>query len=78
MINEEFVILLTILLSLYRLQSYSHMNHGYQYKFLLIGDSRVGKSSLVRRFADDSFEQSYLATIGVDFKIKYVFFYEET
>ena len=54
------------------------MNHGYQYKFLLIGDSRVGKSSLVRRFADDSFEQSYLATIGVDFKIKYVFFYEET
>ncbi len=45
-------------------------NH-YQYKIVLIGDSSVGKSSLLRRFADDSFEESYLATIGVDFKFKY-------
>lgn len=28
----------------------------YQYKIVLIGDSSVGKSSLLRRFADDSFE----------------------
>ncbi len=45
-------------------------NH-FQYKIVLIGDSSVGKSSLLRRFADDSFEESYLATIGVDFKFKY-------
>ena len=47
------------------------MTHNYQYKIVLIGDSSVGKSSLLRRFADDSFEESYLATIGVDFKFKY-------
>lgn len=43
----------------------------YNYKIVLIGDSSVGKSSVLRRFADDSFEESYLATIGVDFKFKY-------
>jgi GTPase SAR1 family protein len=47
------------------------MSQTSQYKIVLIGDSSVGKSSLLRRFADDSFEESYLATIGVDFKFKY-------
>ena len=49
------------------------MTKNYQFKVVLIGDSSVGKSSLLRRFADDSFEESYLATIGVDFKFKYAF-----
>lgn len=31
----------------------------------------MGKSSILRRFADDSFQESYLATIGVDFRFKY-------
>lgn len=44
----------------------------YQYKVVLIGDSSVGKSSLLKRFADDTFEETYLATIGVDFKFKYL------
>ena len=48
------------------------MSQQFQYKVVLIGDSSVGKSSLLRRFADDSFEESYLATIGVDFKFKYL------
>ncbi len=48
------------------------MAQNFMYKIVLIGDSSVGKSSLLRRFADDSFEESYLATIGVDFKFKYV------
>jgi len=33
-------------------------------KLLLIGDSGVGKSSILVRFADDSFSQSFIATIG--------------
>jgi len=40
------------------------------FKLLLIGDSGVGKSSLLHRFADDIYTDSYISTIGVDFKIK--------
>lgn len=44
----------------------------YLFKVVLVGNSSVGKSSLLRRFADDSFQESYLATIGVDFRFKYL------
>ncbi|KAE8665630.1 Ras-related protein RABD2a [Hibiscus syriacus] len=37
------------------------------FKLLLIGDSGVGKSCLLLRFADDSYVESYISTIGVDF-----------
>ncbi|KAJ6686026.1 RAS-RELATED PROTEIN RABD2A-LIKE [Salix purpurea] len=39
----------------------------YLFKLLLIGDSGVGKSCLLLRFADDSYIESYISTIGVDF-----------
>jgi len=42
----------------------------YLYKLLIIGDSGVGKSCLLLRFADDIFTDSFISTIGVDFKIK--------
>ena len=35
-----------------------------------MGDSSVGKSCLLLRFADDSFSESYISTIGVDFRFK--------
>ncbi|PAA90314.1 hypothetical protein BOX15_Mlig001100g1 [Macrostomum lignano] len=44
---------------------YSHL-----FKLLIIGDSGVGKSSLLVRYTDDTFSGSYITTIGVDFKIK--------
>ena len=37
---------------------------------VLIGDSGVGKSSLILRFTEDSFNGSFISTVGVDFKIK--------
>lgn len=37
-------------------------------KLILIGNSGVGKSSLLIRFADNKFSENYLTTIGVDFK----------
>eukprot|EP00271_Cylindrocystis_brebissonii_P014564 TRINITY_DN35934_c0_g1_i1.p2 TRINITY_DN35934_c0_g1~~TRINITY_DN35934_c0_g1_i1.p2 ORF type:complete len:213 (-),score=43.51 TRINITY_DN35934_c0_g1_i1:1840-2478(-) len=41
-------------------------------KLLLIGDSSVGKSSLLLRFAEDSFSTTFISTIGVDFKTRTV------
>ncbi|NP_001183679.1 hypothetical protein Zm00014a_001968 [Zea mays] len=43
----------------------------YLFKLLLIGDSGVGKSSLLLRFTADSFDD-LSPTIGVDFKVKMV------
>lgn len=34
---------------------------------MIIGDTGVGKSCILLRFADDSFGDSYISTIGVDF-----------
>ncbi|XP_006000834.1 ras-related protein Rab-18-like [Latimeria chalumnae] len=39
-------------------------------KILIIGESGVGKSSLLLRFTDDKFDSQLGATIGVDFKVK--------
>ncbi len=44
--------------------------YDYLFKVLLIGNSGVGKSSLLVRFADDVFTDNFMPTIGVDFKIK--------
>jgi GTPase SAR1 family protein len=36
-------------------------------KVYVVGDSGVGKSSLMERLADDTFSRDYIYTIGVDF-----------
>jgi len=46
--------------------------YDYLFKLLLIGDSGVGKSCMLLRFADDTYTESYISTIGVDFKIRSV------
>ncbi|NXU99121.1 RB18B protein, partial [Cettia cetti] len=43
---------------------------GLTLKLLLVGDSAVGKSSLLRRFTDGAFEPRLKPTVGVDFKVK--------
>mmetsp|Transcript_56849 Transcript_56849/g.144116 ORF Transcript_56849/g.144116 Transcript_56849/m.144116 type:complete len:218 (-) Transcript_56849:113-766(-) len=46
------------------------MQYDHLVKLLLIGDSGVGKSSLLVRFADDKFTPQMSQTIGMDFKVK--------
>ena len=41
-----------------------------QCKLLMIGDSGVGKTCLLLRYANDSFSPTFITTIGIDFKIK--------
>ncbi|KAK2569629.1 Ras-related protein Rab-3A [Acropora cervicornis] len=40
------------------------------FKILVIGDSDVGKTSLVFRFVDGSFSSQFVSTVGIDFKNK--------
>jgi len=47
-------------------------DYDYLFKLVLIGDSGVGKSCLLLRFADDNFTDSYISTIGVDFRFRTV------
>ena len=42
----------------------------YNFKIVMIGDSGVGKSCILLRFADDKFNENFYATIGVDFRFK--------
>ena len=39
-------------------------------KILLLGESGVGKSAISQRFIEDTFTDTYLTTVGVDFKTK--------
>ena len=48
-------------------------NIDLQYKLLVLGESSVGKTSLLMRYAEDKFE-STVQTIGVDFKNKYIIY----
>ena len=44
----------------------------YTFKIVMIGDSGVGKSCILLRFADDKFNENFYATIGVDFRFKHI------
>lgn len=48
-------------------------NFDYMFKLLIIGNSSVGKTSFLFRYADDKFTQAFVSTVGIDFKVKTIF-----
>lgn len=53
-------------------------DYDFLFKLVLIGDSGVGKSCLLLRFADDNFTDSYISTIGVDFRFRTINIQDKT
>jgi GTPase SAR1 family protein len=35
-----------------------------------VGDSGVGKTSIMMRYTQNEFQEEYMSTVGIDFKIK--------
>ena len=50
-------------------------DYDYQKKICLLGDPAVGKTSLIRRFVEDTFEEDYVSTIGTNVMSKMVNLY---
>lgn len=44
----------------------------YQFRIIMLGDSTVGKSSLVKRYTEDLFLESINQTVGVDFYVHFI------
>ena len=50
----------------------SHIRYNFLAKILLLGEYRVGKSSMVLRYVENRFPGDYMATIGANFLVKTV------
>lgn len=48
-------------------------NFDYMFKILIIGNSSVGKTSFLFRYADESFTPAFVSTVGIDFKVKTIY-----
>ncbi|VDK76285.1 unnamed protein product [Litomosoides sigmodontis] len=48
------------------------MSYNYLFKIVIVGDHNCGKSCILLRFAENSFRQDHITTLGVDFKLKTV------
>ncbi|KAM9314380.1 ras-related protein Rab-3D-like [Pholidichthys leucotaenia] len=55
------------------LRDAADQNFDYMLKLLIIGNSSVGKTSFLFRFADDSFTSAFVSTVGIDFKVKTIY-----
>ena len=49
-------------------------DYSYSVKFIIVGDSSVGKSNILLRFSRDTFDQSHQATLGIEFANKHMIY----
>ena len=48
----------------------NNYDHAYQVKFILVGDSGVGKSNIILRFTHNEFKGEILPTLGMAYERK--------
>ena len=50
------------------------MNEVYDHeiKLVLVGDSNVGKTAMIKRYINNCYKDEHMSTVGIDFYVKYV------
>ncbi|PSN29717.1 hypothetical protein C0J52_25888 [Blattella germanica] len=64
--------LLFIYVRIYSGPSKMALDFAATYKVLVLGDSNVGKTCIVHRYCDERYYDTYISTIGIDFKQKII------
>ena len=49
---------------------YNDKDYDHLFKLLIVGSSAVGKSALLLRYAEGTYDGNYISTIGIDFKVR--------
>ena len=49
----------------------------FTFKIILVGDSGVGKTSILNKYSEEEFMEAYSETVGIDFKTKVVYMEKE-
>ncbi len=44
--------------------------YDFNFKIILIGDSGVGKTALLARYASDTFTEDFISTIAMEFSVR--------
>lgn len=47
-------------------------NHDYLFKIVIIGNTRVGKSAILSQYCNQNFDDHYVSTSKIDFKIRHL------
>jgi len=51
-------------------QALEDMTPDHTVRLIIVGDSGCGKTSLLLRYVDDKFSNSFISTVGIDFRQK--------
>lgn len=55
-----------------------HKSYDYLFKIVFAGSSCAGKSSIIKRFTEYSFDEIHLSTVGIDFRLKTIICNDKT
>ena len=59
-------------------EEYEQISYDEKIKLMVIGETRVGKTSLIKKYTKDVFGGTYLTTVGIDFQEKIIHVEDKT